>query len=181
MKPIAKEFSTISLDNLNINPCTAIGEDWLLITAGNREGWNTMTAAWGGLGFLWRKPVVFAFVRYSRYTYEFMERFNHFTFSFFSPEWRKALTFCGSHSGREHDKAAETGLEPLLLEGVRGVTGPAVGFSQAETILSARKLYSGEIAPEDFTEMEIHSHYPGKDYHRMYVGEIEAVLERNKA
>lgn len=180
MKNVTDEFVQSSVAELKINPCTTIGEDWFLLTVGNGESWNTMTAAWGGLGFLWKKPVVFAFVRYSRYTYEFIERFNHFTLSFFNPEWRKALTFCGSHSGREYDKAAETGLEPLLLDGVKGLTGSAVGFSQAETILSVRKLYSGELSPEDFTEMEIHSLYPGKDYHRMYVGEIEAVLERNK-
>lgn len=35
---------------------------------------NTMTIAWGALGFMWYKPVFTAMVRYSRYTYELLRR-----------------------------------------------------------------------------------------------------------
>jgi len=38
------------------NAVNMIGYDWMLITAGNEEHFNTMTAAWGGLGFLWNEP-----------------------------------------------------------------------------------------------------------------------------
>jgi hypothetical protein len=51
-----------------------IGREWMLVTAGSPEKFNTMTASWGGAGFLWNRPVAFVFVRPERYTYEFMER-----------------------------------------------------------------------------------------------------------
>ena len=51
LKPIAPE-------QLTHNPFKLIGERWTLITAGNKESFNTMTASWGGFGVLWNKPVV---------------------------------------------------------------------------------------------------------------------------
>ncbi|MCK5157244.1 MAG: flavin reductase family protein [Spirochaetales bacterium] len=180
MNKIPEGFVSISPDKSIINPFTAIGEDWFLVTAGDENSWNTMTAAWGGLGFLWNKPVTYAFVRYSRYTYEFMEQNSHFTFSFFGSEWKKALNYCGTHSGRDTDKAAETGLVPVTLDQIENVTGPSVGFAQAIRIIISKKLYSGEISPEDFASMEIHDLYPKKDYHRMYIGSIEAILVKEE-
>ena len=35
---------------------------------GRRERCNTMTASWGGLGVLWRKPTAAIYVRPQRYT-----------------------------------------------------------------------------------------------------------------
>ncbi len=31
----------------------------MLVTAGTKEKFNTMTASWGGIGWLWNKPVAF--------------------------------------------------------------------------------------------------------------------------
>ena len=79
-----------------------IGSEWFLLTAGNEENCNTMTAAWGGLGFLWGKNVATVYVRQSRYTYGFMEETDRFTLSFFGEgNQRDALAFCGSRSGRD--------------------------------------------------------------------------------
>ena len=58
---------------LGDNPFKLIGDDWMLVTAGTRESYNTMTASWGGLGVLWNKNVCFCFVRPTRHTYRFME------------------------------------------------------------------------------------------------------------
>ena len=46
----------------------------MLITAGNKEGSNTMTASWGGLGIMWGKKVATAYIRPQRYTKEFVDR-----------------------------------------------------------------------------------------------------------
>ncbi len=170
-------FENCDIENISINPFTRIGQEWMLVTAGTLNSWNTMTAAWGGFGFLWAKPVAFAFVRYTRHTFEFMEKRSHFTLSFFDDSWKKALMLCGTKSGRNVDKAKETGLIPLDLTGSHHISGAALGFEQAKEMYVCRKLYSGELSPQDFSVEEIHSHYPGKDYHRMYVGEIEAVLK----
>lgn len=87
----------------------------MLVTAGNAEKFNMMTASWGGLGFLWNRPVAFVFIRPQRYTFDFVERNEGFTLSFFGEEYRKVLQLCGTKSGREIDKVAETKLTPLQL------------------------------------------------------------------
>ena len=38
-----------------------IGKEWMLVSAGDKDKFNMMTASWGGVGFLWNKPVVFVF------------------------------------------------------------------------------------------------------------------------
>lgn len=51
-------FEHIKPEMVTDNYIRLIGKDWMLITAGNQECFNTMTASWGGVGFLWNKPVV---------------------------------------------------------------------------------------------------------------------------
>ncbi len=82
------------------NAIKLIGEEWMLIAAGNADRFNMMTASWGMMGFLWNKPVVTVFVRPQRYTFEFMENNAYFTLDFLGKENRKALNVCGSISGR---------------------------------------------------------------------------------
>ena len=50
-------FREISVEQLKDNPFTLINKDWMLITAGDAEKHNTMTASWGGVGELWGKYV----------------------------------------------------------------------------------------------------------------------------
>ena len=76
-----------------------IAKEWMLVTAGTADEWNTMTASWGGVGWLWNRPVAFVFVRPERYTHEFIERHEHLTLSFLSPDERDVLSFCGLQNG----------------------------------------------------------------------------------
>lgn len=66
-------MKSIAIKDLSENFFEVIGKEWMLVTAGSKEHFNTMTASWGGIGWLWNKPVVFVFIRSERYTYEFME------------------------------------------------------------------------------------------------------------
>jgi flavin reductase (DIM6/NTAB) family NADH-FMN oxidoreductase RutF len=131
-----------------------------------------MTASWGALGMLWNHPVAFAFVRPTRHTYSFMEKSRLFTLSFFPARFRKALLFCGTHSGRDTDKAKATGLIPFTP------APGAVAFEQARLILVCRKLYTTDINPGRFLDPRIDKLYPKKDYHRVYCGRIAKVLSR---
>ena len=51
----------LEVKDLKDNFFEAIGKEWMLITAGTKEKFNTMTASWGGIGWLWNKPVAFVF------------------------------------------------------------------------------------------------------------------------
>lgn len=46
-------WKEIKPEELNVNPFTAIGKEWMLITAGDETHCNTMTASWGGMGVIW--------------------------------------------------------------------------------------------------------------------------------
>ncbi len=161
-----KVFNKINATELEDNPFKLMNSDWMLITAGSINAFNTMTAAWGGLGVLWKKQIAFCFIRPTRHTYQFIERSEYFTLTFYNEEHRDILNFCGNNSGRNTDKIKATGLIPLESE------HGAVYFEQARLVIECRKIYYDDIKPENFLERKIHDVYPLKDYHRMYIGEI---------
>ncbi len=161
-----EDFQKIEPQDIDQNPFTLIDDDWFLLTAGDFDSFNTMTASWGGMGILWNKPVVFCFVRPHRYTYKFMESNEFFTMSFFNKNFREALNLCGKVSGRQTDKMKATGLKPIASP--QGT----IFFEQAKLMLECRKLYFSDIIPENFILDKINANYPKKDYHRMYIGEI---------
>lgn len=76
-------FNETDLYSLSINPFHAIGKQWMLITASINDSWNTMTAAWGGMGYLWQRPTVHIYVRPQRHSFSFLEQAKEFTLSFF--------------------------------------------------------------------------------------------------
>lgn len=78
----------LEVKDLKENFFEAIGKEWMLVTAGTKEKFNTMTASWGGIGWLWNKPVAFVFVRPERYTYEFIEKSDYLTLSFLGPHMK---------------------------------------------------------------------------------------------
>ncbi len=146
----------------------AIGKQWFLLTAGTeQDGWNCMTCSWGAVGVLWNKPSVTCYVRHSRHTFGFMEQQDTFTLSFFGEEHRKALAFCGAHSGRDCDKAAEAGLNPVALE-------DGMSFAEAELVLVCKKRYAAEMDIKDIPADTAASFYGDNDAHKMYIGEIIA-------
>ena len=79
-----KKFTEIDVKSINDNMFKSIGQDWMLITSGEKEKFNTMTASWGGVGVLWNKNVTFAFIRPQRYTFDFMEKNDYYSLSFFN-------------------------------------------------------------------------------------------------
>jgi flavin reductase (DIM6/NTAB) family NADH-FMN oxidoreductase RutF len=165
------DFKESKPELLRDNPFKLIGTDWMLITAGTPDSFNTMTASWGGMGVLWQKQVCFCFIRPTRYTYEFVERARHFTLSFFYAHYRNVLEFCGSHSGRDTEKVKESNLTPVKKD-------ECVYFAEARLVLVCKKLYFQDINPDHFLDPQIDSLYPVKDYHRMYVGEIITCLTK---
>lgn len=162
-------FKEIKPTELDENDFRLIGERWMLISAGDKQKFNTMTASWGGMGVLWNKNVAFCFIRPQRYTYEFVEKSDMFTLSFFGECYRDMLNLCGSKSGRDMDKIKATGLIPIHSDGT-------VYFEQAEIVVVCRKIYFHDFNPANFLDVNIDKNYPSKDYHRMYVGEIKKIL-----
>ena len=163
-----KEISPFGLEGRVINK---IGNEWMLLAAEHAGRVNMMTASWGGVGFLWQKPVTFTFFRPQRYTLELVNASGTFSQCFFDESFRGKLSFCGSQSGRDYDKVKECGFTVLSDSG-------APYFEQANLALIVKKLYAQTLEPGRFMDGgEINRlHYPENDHHIMFVSEIVKVL-----
>ncbi|WP_251621750.1 DUF4468 domain-containing protein [Odoribacter lunatus] len=159
-------FKQISPEQIPGNIIRLLSQDWMLITAGNTEDFNTMTASWGGLGHLYNKPVTFCFINPTRYTYQFMEKEGTYTLSFYTEAYRDALKYCGSHSGKDTDKIKESGLSPIITP------NGTPAFSEAWLIIECRKLVSQSFIPEALHDKILRNQWTGKSMHKMYIGEI---------
>jgi flavin reductase (DIM6/NTAB) family NADH-FMN oxidoreductase RutF len=165
-------WKEISPEKMEFNPFTLINNDWMLISAGNSEKHNAMTASWGGVGELWGKYVSTIYVRPQRYTLEFIEKEDYYALCFFDETYRSALKYYGSHSGRDGSKEQATGLTPLFDQA-------APYYAEARLVLICRKLYRQDMKAECFLDpADLEKWYPSMDLHRVFIGEIVKVLEK---
>jgi flavin reductase (DIM6/NTAB) family NADH-FMN oxidoreductase RutF len=165
-----KKFFEIKPEEFGKNPFQLIGREWMLVTAGDADKENTMTASWGGLGVMWGKNVAFIVLRPQRYTKEFVDRLENFSLSFLDSSYKKQLSYLGGVSGRDEDKIAKSGLTLQHSE-------KAPYFEESNTVIICKKLYAQAYQPECFKVEGLDSEwYPKKDYHTLYVAEIEKIL-----
>ncbi len=151
------------------NALKLIGKDWMLITAPDGEKVNAMTASWGCMGVLWNKCVALCFIRPQRHTFGLAQKNDRFSLCFMNEEYRDALALCGRVSGRDCDKLAAAGLNSESIDGV-----PII--KEAKMALICKKLYADDIKEEAFVDRAMLDNYKNKDYHRMYILEIQKVL-----
>jgi flavin reductase (DIM6/NTAB) family NADH-FMN oxidoreductase RutF len=162
-----KSFKPVSVKELREPIVKTIADDWLLVSAGNKDSFNLMTASWGEIGHLWGEPVLTVFIRPQRYTYQFMENSKYFTVTVFAEQYREILNFCGTRSGRDCDKVKETGLIPLYTD-----LGN-VYYEQGRLVIECEKIYADDFKAEKFVDSSIAKKiYPNEDFHRMYIGKI---------
>lgn len=146
-----------------------IGKEWMLVSAGDKDKFNMMTASWGGVGFLWNKPVVFVFIRPERYTREFVDAKGFFTLSFLGEEHKAAHKICGSKSGRDIDKVAATGLTPCFTD----LGNPC--FKESRLTLECKTLYVTKIDKDHFVDSALYDKWynaTSGNPHNVYVAEI---------
>jgi flavin reductase (DIM6/NTAB) family NADH-FMN oxidoreductase RutF len=166
------QFKEVEPDLIKDNIFKLVGSDWMLVTAGTIENYNTMTASAGGFGMLWKKKICFCAIKPKHYTYHFMEKAEYFTLCFFEEKYRSVLEFCGSTSGKDVDKAAAVGITPI--EGNWGT----VYFAEARLVVECKKIYFQDVDPNHFMDPKIHDRYPDGNYHRIYIGEVTRCLLR---
>ena len=157
----------IKAKEIKDNIIKLIADEWMLVAAGDETGYNMMTASWGGMGEMWGKDVAVTVIRPQRYTYEFIEKNDLFTLSFYGDK-KDIHAICGKKSGRDIDKAAEAGLTPVFIN-------DTVTFDEARLTVVCKKLYTSDLKEDGFIDKECLKWYDN-DFHRMYVGEIVKVL-----
>lgn len=153
------------MKEINVNPLEAFNSGWALVTAGTKDGFNSMTVSWGSMGTIWGKPSVTVYIRPSRYTWQFIEKSDTFTVSFYPDSCRGALSIMGTISGRDQDKPEAAGLTPKFLES-------GVSYEEASVTLVCRKMYVDQLKAEALPE-EAKEFYPGGgDLHYVVLGEV---------
>ena len=170
-------MKNIEINELNINVYETFAKKWALISAGNEESYNTMTISWGHLGSIWGHggglPTSVVYVRPQRYTKKFVDSNDYYSICVFDEEYRQDLAYLGSHSGKDEDKVAKTKLHPVFDK-------KAVYFKEASLVLICRKLYAQDIKEENFVDKDVMNEvYPSKDFHTLYIGEIEEILAKD--
>ncbi len=141
----------------------------LLVGQGKQSPPNTMTIGWGQVGIIWRRPVFTVLVRPSRYTYRLIEETGEFTVNIVPPALKEVTQYCGTVSGRDHDKFKEKGLTALPSLKVKT---PII----RECILhfECQVVNKNDLMPSGLTAPIISALYPKGDFHRVYFGEILA-------
>ncbi len=168
----------MDLKNFNLAPFYAIDQEWALLTCGVKGKFNTMTISWGGLGTIWNKPVVTVYVKPIRYTYEFMEKNEYFTISFYDKEYKKDLGILGSKSGRNINKIELTKLTPEFLK-------DTTSFKEAKLTIVCKKIYFQDldinnINVDSIPQSEVDRFYKTEPIHRMYIGEVVDIIDKRK-
>ena len=164
-------FTQQDINKIDCNPFELIGGRWMLITAGARKEYNSMTASWGGMGFLWNKNVIFTFIRPERYTFEFVEKHDTFSVSFFDESFREQLYIMGNASGRDIDKVKECSFTTVFDE-----SSPY--YEEASLVFICKKLYFDDMEKNNMNELGRTIYSNGMSVHRMYIGEVVKVLRK---
>ena len=165
-------FQPMKTNQFECNPFKTFPEEYALISAGDKNKYNTMTVSWGGFGQLWGKDVCFVFIRESRYTKEFIDSGDLFTISFLGGAYKDALELCGKVSGRDGDKFKLAKLTPAFRHGIPYA-------DEANLVFLCEKIAEMEFRPEMFDMPDIEKKwYADGDYHTMYIAEVVEVVAR---
>ena len=164
-------FENIPVESLEINPFERIGKNWMLITAKKGDQVNTMTASWGGLGTMWNKNVAFIVVRPQRYTKEFIDASSTFSLSFFDKKYVKELAYCGKFSGRDENKIEKCNFTV-------GEEKNTPYIEQANLVMICKKIFVQPYTADSFLDSHIKKLNKKKDFHTLYIAEIESILKK---
>ena len=139
-----------------------------IIAAGNKEKHNAMTIGWGGIGTLWGHTALTVYVAEKRYTKKFMDEAEYFTVMAFDVEHSKVLTYMGTKSGRDGDKAAALGLHTAYTD------NGTPYYTEAKMVIECKTMYASPFDPKNFKSdvpKRMYSNLPA-GIHTMYIGEV---------
>jgi len=148
----------------------AFDEGRVLLVSQGKEGLpNVMAIGWGTVGIIWRRPMFLVLVRPSRHTYKLIEESGEFTVNIVPPQLKEVVQYCGTVSGRDHNKFKEKQLTALPSKKVKT---PII----KECILhfECRVVYQNDLIPSELEKSILSALYSKGDFHRIYFGEILA-------
>ena len=161
-----KEFMTPNM------PC--------VLTAGDKNKYNSMIIGWGLIGVAWQKPLFSVYVKPDRYTYQIIENSKYFTVNFIRKDLYKKFVPYGNKSGRDINKEEVSGTHIQFLDN-GGIT-----FEEAEEVYVCKMMAKAHFKQEDlspeiieFYEKASTAFKQSKEPHGLYIGEIIEHYIRN--
>ena len=161
-----KEFMTPNM------PC--------VLTAGDKNKYNSMIIGWGLIGVAWQKPLFIVYVKPDRYTYQIIEKSKYFTVNFIRKDLYKKFVPYGNKSGRDINKEEVSGTHIQFLDN-GGIT-----FEEAEEVYVCKMMAKAHFKQEDlspeiieFYEKASTAFKQSKEPHGLYIGEIIEHYIRN--
>ncbi|MBC7188980.1 flavin reductase family protein [Candidatus Aerophobetes bacterium] len=144
-----------------------LNEIGLLLVSGTEDKPNVMTIGWAVAGIIWEQPVLCVLVRPSRYTYGLIEKTGQFTINVPPVEMKDTVLFCGTVSGKNHDKFREKNLTPVAGKKVKCPVIKECLISYECRVIHKNDVIAAYLIPQVKGEF-----YPQQDYHRIYFGQI---------
>ncbi len=138
----------------------------LLVSVDSKGSPNAMAIGWGEVGPIWGMPTFTAIVRHSRYTHGLIEETMDFTVNIPRKGLEKAVSLCGTRSGRDVDKFAKAHLTPVKA---RSTKSPIVKECVAH--FECRVMCRLEMTGKSI-EPRIARNYKSGNYHTFFIGRI---------
>jgi len=143
-----------------------------ILSAGDRNGYNSMAIEWGSIGVSWKRPIFTVYVKDERYTYEFMQKTKIFTVSIINRKIFKKFAVYGTKSGRDINKEEVGGTHIKFLND-GGIT-----FDEAEEVFVCEMLDKAYIQNENsypglkaFYKKQ-QKYFKTLEPHAIFIGEI---------
>ena len=171
-------FQPYPIDMLEWNPIQKVADEGIAIVAEADGTVNAMSSHNGGVGHMWGKNVVYAFLRNTRYTQELLDKSEYFSACFFDMIEKnnvQLMKVLDQLSGRNEDK-----LHLCHVNIEHALNAPYI--DEANFIILCRKIAAVPMTENTILDEKIlNENYTAKhldDFHTMYVGEILDIRAR---
>lgn len=149
--------------------CQALEGAGAFLVVTNQKGLaNIMTIGWAQAGVIWGVPVMTVFVRPSRYTHSLLAAAPNFSVCVpGAGTMTKELSFCGSKSGREYDKARACAftLQTGVTKSIKYIAGSSLVYQCAS-------YGHAQLKAENIPAAVREKYYSLGDPHTLYFGKI---------
>lgn len=171
-------FQPYPIDMLEWNPIQKVADEGIAIVAEADGTVNAMSSHNGGVGHMWGKNVVYAFLRNTRYTKELLDKSEYFSACFFDMSEKsnvQLMKVLDQLSGRNEDK-----LHLCHVNVEHALNAPYI--DEANFIILCRKIAAVPMTENTILDEKIlNENYTAKhldDFHTMYIGEILDIRAR---
>ncbi len=139
--------------------------DGIILVAGDPP--NPMTIGWATIGTIWNRQVMTVLVRPTRFTFHLMENAKDFSVCVLPDGFEKHLAFCGTKSGKDHDKIRVCSFS--MKPGIK-ISTPYIGESKYH--FECRMIHRHKLDPATLDPAIAKRYYPKKDWHTVFYGEV---------